>query len=262
MALAYAQHPEDPWYHDNCSATLEDVRSSAAALGLTAYTHFVKGWFEHTLPVQRQRLGPIALLRVDGDWYASVRCCLEQLYDQVVDGGLVVLDDYYAWDGCAIATHEFLGSRRLAHRIEGVLGQAAGEEGYQTAVFRKGAGKVTWQWIYQMYLVTQDIASAIPAGATCILADQSQFGNMVMPGRHAMPFLEHQGQYWGPPQDDPMAISEFERLRSAGAQFIVFGWPAFWWLEYYAAFHHYLRSQFPCVLRNDRLVVFDVRQRP
>lgn len=259
VALAYAQHPEDPWYHDNCSASLEDVRTSAAALGLTAYTHFVKGWFDQTLPVHRQRIGPIALLRVDGDWYSSVRCCLEQLYDQVVDGGLVVLDDYYAWDGCAIAAHEFLGTRRLAHRIEGVLGQLAGEEGYQTAVFRKGAGKVTWQWIYQMYLVTQDIASVIPAGATFILADQAQFGSMVTPGRHAMPFLEHQGQYWGPPQDDPMAISEFERLRSAGAHFIVFGWPAFWWLEYYAAFHNYLRSQFSCVLRNDRLVVFDVR---
>lgn len=262
VAMTYAQRPEDPWYHDNCSASLEDVRSSATALGLTAYTHFVKGWFDQTLPVQRQHIGPIALLRVDGDWYASVRGCLEQLYDQVVDGGLVVLDDYYAWDGCAIAAHEFLGSRRLAHRIEGVLGRAAGEEGYQTAVFRKGAGKVTWQWIYQMYLVTQDITSIIPAGATFILVDQAQFGSMVAPERHAIPFLEHQGQYWGPPQDDSMAISEFERLRSAGAQFIVFGWPAFWWVEYYTTFHHYLRSQFPCVLRNDRLVVFDVRQGP
>ena len=140
------------------------------------------------------------------------------------------------------------------------MGYSAGEEGYQSAVFRKGAGKVTWQWIYQMYLVAQDIAGVIPSGDTCILADQAQFGSMVMLGRHTMPFLEHQGQYWGPPQDDDSAIRELQRLRDRGAHFIVFGWPAFWWLEYYAAFHRYLRSHFICVLHNNRVVVFDVRR--
>jgi len=235
------------------------VQAGAAALGLTAYTTFVQGWFDQTLPVHRQHIGPIALLRVDGDWYASVRCCLENLYDQVVDGGLVVLDDYYAWDGCAIATHEFLGSRRLAHRLEGVLGHSAGEEGYQTALFRKGAGKVTWQWMYQMYLVAQDIAGVMPSSGTCILADQGQFDSLVTLGRPTVPFLEHQGQYWGPPQDDDTAIRELQRLRASGAHYIVFGWPAFWWLEYYATFHQYLQSHFACVLRNNRVVVFDLR---
>jgi hypothetical protein len=39
----------------------------------------------------------------------------------------------------------------------------------------------------------------------------------------------------------------------------VFGWPAFWWLDHYAAFHRHLRERFRCVLRNERLVVFDLR---
>src|SRR5262245_53294336 len=34
---------------DNCSASLEEVRRSAARLGLTQYTHFVPGWFDQTL---------------------------------------------------------------------------------------------------------------------------------------------------------------------------------------------------------------------
>jgi hypothetical protein len=235
------------------------VQRSATALGLTAYTTCVKGWFDQTLPASRDRIGPIALLRIDGDWYASVRCCLDNLYDQVVDGGFVVLDDYYAWDGCTIAVHEFLGNHRLAHRIEGVLGRTEQIEAYQCAVFRKGEGRTTWQWIYQLYLTVQDIAGVIPPGDTFILVDQAQFGSMITTGRHAIPFLEHDGRYWGPPQDDSTAISEIERLRHCGAHFIVFGWPAFWWLKYYTTFHRYLQAQFRCMLDNERLVIFDVR---
>jgi hypothetical protein len=45
-------------------------------------------------------------------------------------------------------------------------------------------------------------------------------------------------------------------LRRAGAGFMVFAWPAFWWLEHYIGLNQYLRSNFHCVLENDRLVVF------
>jgi hypothetical protein len=33
---------------------------------------------------------------------------------------------------------------------------------------------------------------------------------------------------------------------------MVFGWPAFWWLEYYAELH--------CLLVNERIIVFDLRE--
>ncbi|MCA9081888.1 MAG: hypothetical protein KDA58_15110, partial [Planctomycetaceae bacterium] len=36
-----------------------------------ATINLVKGWFQDTLPVERMNMGPIALLRVDGDWYES-----------------------------------------------------------------------------------------------------------------------------------------------------------------------------------------------
>jgi O-methyltransferase len=258
-AMAYTQNPAGPGAHDNCCASLEEVQRTVTALGLTAYTECVKGWFEQTLPATRDRIGPIAILRIDGDWYSSVRCCLDTLYDQVVDGGLVVLDDYYTWEGCAIAVHEFLGTRRLAHRIEGLLSTAGGVETYHSAVFRKGTGKGTWQWVYHYYLTTQDLTSIIPPGDAFILVDQAQLDSLVIPGRRAIPFLERDGQYWGLPRDDHMAISEFERLRHGGAHFIVFGWPAFWWLDHYAGFHRHLRSAFRCVLHNERLVVFDLR---
>src|SRR6059036_1810558 len=65
----------------------------------------------------------------------------------------------------------------------------------------------------------------------------------------------------GKPPDDATAIRELERLRKAGASFIVFIWSTFWWLEYYAGLHRYLRAQFPCIQQDERIVVFDLRSR-
>jgi hypothetical protein len=171
---------------------------------------------------------------------------------------LVILDDYYAWDGCAVATHEFLGSRRLGHRIEGLVGRAEGIDAFESAVFRKGEGRTTWQWMYQLHLAAQDIASRIPAGCSMILVDQAQFDATIAAGHRVIPFLERDGQYDGIPQDDDVAIRELERLQRSGARYIVFGWPAFWWLEHYRKFHAYLQSKFNAILHNDRLIVFDL----
>jgi O-methyltransferase len=116
-AVEWAENKDPENYFDNCRATLENVQEAAVALGLADRTRMVKGWFDDTLLVNRDAIGPIALLRIDADWHASVECCLESLYDQVSDGGIVILDDYFDWDGCAVAVHEFLGKRRLCHRI-------------------------------------------------------------------------------------------------------------------------------------------------
>ena len=78
--------------------------------------------------------------------------------------------------------------------------------------------------------------------------------------RRAIPFPERDGQYAGPPADGRAALREFTRLREGGARFIVFAWPAFWWLDYYRDLTNYLRGQFVNLLENEDVVVFDVRQ--
>ena len=63
----------------------------------------------------------------------------------------------------------------------------------------------------------------------------------------------------GAPPDDETGIRELQRLRRAGAAFVAFGWPAFWWLDYYTGLRDHLRANHRCVLENDRVVVFDLR---
>jgi O-methyltransferase len=77
----------------------------------------VKGWFQDTLPKTANRIGSIALLRLDGDWYESTKVCLDSLFDKVSDGGFVVLDDYLSCYGCKRATDEFLAARAKNYPI-------------------------------------------------------------------------------------------------------------------------------------------------
>ncbi|MBM4464923.1 MAG: glycosyltransferase [Chloroflexi bacterium] len=115
-------------------------------------------------------------------------------------------------------------------------------------------------WPHRLHQAIQEISAFVPPGDAFILVDGDLWGAPeVLAGRRRIPFLERDGQYWGPPADDDTAICELERLRRSGASFIVFAWPAFWWLDHYAGLHRHLRSAYRCALENDRLVVFDLR---
>jgi SAM-dependent methyltransferase len=117
-------------------------------------------------------------------------------------------------------------------------------------------------WIERLYLAARDIVGVIPAKDTFILVDDENFGSLLTGGRYTTPFLERDGRYAGPPPNDDTAIQEVERLRRSEANFLVFAWPAFWWLDYYKVFRDYLISNFHCVLRNDRVVVFNLKSAP
>jgi FkbM family methyltransferase len=114
-------------------------------------------------------------------------------------------------------------------------------------------------WAEQLRTFGAELAALVPAGNLFILPDYEKVGGAIAPGRHALPFLERDGQCWGRPPDDKTAIRELERLRQSGANYIVFGSSAFWWLDYYAGLNRYLRARFRCVLENDRAIAFDLR---
>jgi glycosyltransferase involved in cell wall biosynthesis len=119
---------------------------------------------------------------------------------------------------------------------------------------------LNYSWSEQLETARRDLQLLLPAGESFILVDEDQWrSEVIAEGRRPLPFLERGGQYWGPPPDDATAILEVERMRTEGANFMVFGWPAFWWLDCYGGLRDHLSSNYHRVARNSRMVVFDLR---
>lgn len=96
-------------------ASEENAREVLAKVGVDAEIR--KGWFDSTVPAASREIGPIAVLRLDGDWYESTKVCLENLYDLVSPGGVVIIDDYDRWPGCRAAVAEFMAKRGTTPRL-------------------------------------------------------------------------------------------------------------------------------------------------
>jgi hypothetical protein len=108
-ALAWQSNTRSAQYHDNCTASKEEA---AKAMSLSAARDYqiIKGWFDDTL-ANLSTPRPIAILRIDADWYESTKSVLTYLASSVVRGGLIIVDDYHTWDGCTRAVNEFVTSR-------------------------------------------------------------------------------------------------------------------------------------------------------
>jgi glycosyltransferase involved in cell wall biosynthesis len=119
----------------------------------------------------------------------------------------------------------------------------------------------SWQrasWVWRFAAARADIRRLIPVKDIIVLIDDDNLGSDFLPEYRLTPFTKREGRYWGPPADDDAALGDLERLRVAGARYVVFAWPAFWWFGHYARLTSLLRAHFPCLLENERVVVFDV----
>jgi SAM-dependent methyltransferase len=116
-------------------------------------------------------------------------------------------------------------------------------------------------WTAQIQTATAELLGVVPTGTSFILVDDEQWGNLrLLSGHRIFSFRERRGVYVGPPSDDAEAWDELVGLGQAGAAFIAFAWPSFWWLDYYKEFSQRLRAECPCVLENERLVIFKLTQ--
>ena len=112
----------------------------------------------------------------------------------------------------------------------------------------------------KMQLARREIGKLIPPGEQFILADEEHI-RASLHLENALPFLEKDGEYWGPPENDRMAIDELERMRKNGAGFILFISSTFWWLDYYKQFALHLRSCFECLRDDDCLIAFRLHRK-
>jgi hypothetical protein len=93
--------------HDQLAVGLDRVRAAFDRYGLLdEQVRFVPGWFRDTLPGLGTEIGPIAVLRLDGDLYESTIDALTHLEPLVSDGGFVIVDDYNGIEACRQAVHD------------------------------------------------------------------------------------------------------------------------------------------------------------
>jgi O-methyltransferase len=115
-AREWQQERDGSRYRNNCIATLEEFMQTMAVVGLPRdRLHVIKGFFEHSFP--SAPVPPIAVLRLDADWYDSTMLCLETFWRHLLPRALVVIDDYYDWEGCRKAVHAFLAKHGAAEAL-------------------------------------------------------------------------------------------------------------------------------------------------
>jgi hypothetical protein len=94
------------------AVSVAEVKAAFARYGLLdEQVVFVEGLFKDTLP--SAPVDRLALLRLDGDMYASTMDGLVNLFHKVSPGGTVIADDYYLFESQRNAIDEF----RAAHGI-------------------------------------------------------------------------------------------------------------------------------------------------
>lgn len=100
-----------------CICSLEEVKKNLKLTGYPQeFLHFCQGDVAVTL--KEEVPGKIALLRLDTDWYESTKIELEILYPKLVEGGMLILDDYGYWRGARKAADDYFTSIGINPKFE------------------------------------------------------------------------------------------------------------------------------------------------
>ena len=105
------------------------------------------------------------------------------------------------------------------------------------------------------------LATHLPQRAQVAVMDDGKLAPLRLGPLHQWnPFPDHDGTYWGRPADDHQAINELSGAIYAGCDFLAVAWPAFWWLDYYAAFRERLAQCSLLRYADDLLQLFEFVQ--
>lgn len=106
---------EDPAISSSvwCVSSLDEVKSNLKSTGYPFdKLLFIQGKVEDTLPGNIP--GPLALLRLDTDWYESTKIEMDLLYPLLVKKGVLIIDDFGHWQGAKKAVMEYFKKEKLS----------------------------------------------------------------------------------------------------------------------------------------------------
>ncbi|MCX6319495.1 MAG: class I SAM-dependent methyltransferase [Bacteroidetes bacterium] len=97
---------------DWCYSPFEEVQRNMLSTGYPLENIcMIKGKVEDTIPGTMP--DSLAMLRLDTDWYASTKHELVHLYPLLSAKGVLLIDDYGAWQGARKATDEYFAQQNL-----------------------------------------------------------------------------------------------------------------------------------------------------
>lgn len=105
--------------NDWCKCSLEDVKKNILSISKDLDDiKFIKGLVENTLLVEDNLPKKISILRLDTDFYESTKIELEILYPRLVNGGVLIIDDYGNWKGCKKAVDNYFQNKAFLIYID------------------------------------------------------------------------------------------------------------------------------------------------
>jgi hypothetical protein len=146
--------------------------------------------------------------------------------------------------------------QEILDKLEHTEGSAALRASLETALASQKA------YFDRLDTFRRTINKLIPPSDNFILVEDDGIWKSLGAGRNVYRLVETQDQYYFNPKDDEMAVRELERLKDAGAKFIVFWGPEFWWFDYYNGFNRHLRSNYRLLVEDDTMVVFQLTGPP
>jgi SAM-dependent methyltransferase len=122
----YPQQDQGDLHHtfEALAVSLEEVQENFKKYDLLdPQVRFLKGWFKDTLPLAP--IGSIAVLRLDGDMYASTMDALQALGHKVSPGGYIIVDDFGAVPACRQAIADYRREKGIEEPLYDIDGIGA-----------------------------------------------------------------------------------------------------------------------------------------
>ena len=97
-------------------------------------------------------------------------------------------------------------------------------------------------WFHRLRRAIDEIEAAVPTGARLVLADEDTWGAAGLFTDRNVVAANSLTEAGGPPANDAAAMQLVPHV--IDFEYVVFGWPSFWWFDLYPKFSEALASQF------------------
>ena len=107
---------------DYCGA-MDEVRSNIEKYGAIECCEFIKGWFDHTMPLLNY---PVLLAFLDVDLEESLDTCVRYIWPNLVDEGYIFIDECVGIDYCSLFYSEKWWGKYFDRKPPGLIGAGIG----------------------------------------------------------------------------------------------------------------------------------------